>query len=102
MYVVWGGENGTKETVIKEAALHSGGAFFVSKRQERNNYVETVTTNAKPLIAFWKNIRGVQRLRFPVDSHINGIHVTISASVFSAAVTSPEGNRFTVYPNRQL
>lgn len=94
MYVVWGGTDEKKETVLKQAALHSGGAFFVSKRQEHIQDVDAIDTiKTKPLIAFRKNVRGPQHLHFPVDSHVTGIHVTLSASVSSAMLTSPEGER---------
>lgn len=78
--------------MIKQAALHSGGAFFVSKRQERIGDVDVVdVTKTKPLIVFRKNVRGEQHLHFPVDSHVTGIHVSLSTSVHSAVLTSPEG-----------
>lgn len=76
---------------MKQAALHSGGAFFVSKQYERVRNINA--TDANPLIAFRKNIHGQQHIHFPVDSHVTAIHITLSLSVRSAIVTSPEGER---------
>lgn len=86
---MWGGGSSTQETVLKEAALHSGGAFFTSNTA---NAIKTKDyIREAPIIAFRKNLYGQHHLRFPLDSHVTGLHITLSASVQSAQLTTPEG-----------